>query len=91
MIIRNCCNSGIYVPLTEIRQQIDYARTVSKDICKTYSKRTPNITELLGDYNSVKTKLSMLEDFLFQAALWCDTILSDEATENNNEIIKEEE
>ena len=90
---KKCCGSGLYIPLTELRQQINYARTVSADIKKIYFRRTPSITELLNEYSAVRNKISMLEDFLFQAALWCDTILPDEVKtfKDDEETIKEEE
>lgn len=74
-----CCKKGLEIPFAELRQQLDYARTVSADIGKVYLRRTPAITELLEEYSAVKTKLSMLQDFLFQAKLWCDTIMPEEA------------
>lgn len=86
------CMAGLEVPFAELRQQLDYARTVSADVCEVYSRRTPSITELLNEYASVRTKLSMLQDFLFQASLWCDTIMPEnDLSCDNEEIIKEEE
>ena len=87
----NCCMAGLEVPFAELRQQLDYARTVSADICEVYSRRTPSITELLNEYTAVRTKLSMLQDFLFQAKLWCDTIMPAELSPENDDNLKEEE
>ncbi len=83
---KKCCE-GLRIPLSELSQQLEYARTVSSDIYNVYSARTPRITELLNEYQPVKTKLSMLLDFLFQAKLWCDTMLPPEETDE----FKEEE
>lgn len=83
---KKCCE-GLQIPLSELSQQLDYARTISSDISDVYATHTPRITELLNEYQSVKTKLSMLLDFLFQAKLWCDTMLPPETTED----FKEEE
>ena len=83
---KKCCQ-GLRIPLSELSQQLEYARTVSSDIYDVYSARTPRITDLLNEYQSVKTKLSMLLDFLFQAKLWCDTMLPSDVTDE----IKEEE
>ena len=87
-----CCMAGLEVPFAELRQQLDYARTVSADIGDVYSRRTPSITELLNEYGAVRTKLSMLQDFLFQAMLWCDTIMPEkEEPCDNGESGREEE
>lgn len=86
-----CCKKGLEIPITELRQQLEYARTVSADISDAFSRRTPNITELLSKYSTVKTKLSMLQDFLFQAKLWCDTIMPDEKFTCESILKKEEE
>lgn len=83
---QKCCE-GMRIPVSELSQQLEYARTIGSDIYNIYLSETPRITELLSEYQSVKTKLSMLLDFLFQAKLWCDTILPCEVTEN----FKEEE
>ncbi len=83
---KKCCE-GLRIPLSELSQQLEYARTISSDISGIYASRTPRITEILNEYQSVKTKLSMLLDFLFQAKLWCDTMLPPEATDD----FKEEE
>lgn len=85
-----CCFKGVEVPVSELRQQLEYARTINQDIYNVFSRRTPNITDILREYQNVQTKLSMMMDFLFQAKLWCDTLLSDE-DENENYNIKEEE
>ncbi len=87
----NCCLKGLEIPIGELRQQIIYARSVCDDIGKYCSRRTPNITELLAGYSAVKIKLSMLQDFLFQAKLWCDTILPDDASFCCENTDKEEE
>ncbi len=81
---QKCCK-GLLVPLSELSQQLEYARTVSSDIYDVYTPTTPKITELLNEYQSVRTKISMLLDFLFQAKLWCDTILPREITVEDKE------
>lgn len=73
------------IPVSELSQQLEYARTIGSDIYNIYLAETPRITELLNEYQSVKIKLSMLLDFLFQAKLWCDTILPCEVTEKYKE------
>ena len=89
---KKCCSEGREIPISELGQQLDYARTISSDICRIFSCRTPNITKLLNDYETVRIKLSMLEDFLFQAKLWCNTLTADEECPRKcEEIIKEEE
>lgn len=87
---KKCCMKGLEIPFAELRQQLDYARIISSDIEKAFSRRTPNITELLNEYSAVKTKLSMLQDFLFQANLWCDTILPKENSACESILKKEE-
>lgn len=86
-----CCMAGLEIPFDELRQQLDYAQTVSADVCEVFSRRTPSITELLNEYSAVRTKLSMLQDFLFQARLWCDTIMPENELSCDDEEFKEEE
>ena len=81
---QKCCK-GMRIPVSELSQQIEYARTVSSDIYNIYLEDTPRITELLNEYQTVRTKLSMLLDFLFQAKLWCETILPCEVKEDYKE------
>lgn len=76
--MKNKCCSGLKVPVTELRLQLDYARTVGTDIYGFFDNRIPNVTDILNEYQTLHTKLSMLLDFLFQAKLWCDTILPPE-------------
>ena len=86
-----CCMEGLEIPFAELRQQLNYARAVSADVSAVYSRRIPSITELLNEYSAVKTKLSMLQDFLFQASLWCDTIMPEtEPSCNLTENVKED-
>ena len=87
---KNCCLKELEIPFTELRLQLEYARTTGADIEKAFSRRTPNITELLSEYQTIKTKLSMLQDFLFQAKLWCDTILPEDGTSCDSILKKEE-
>lgn len=81
---KKCCE-GLRIPLSELSQQLEYARTIASDISDVYSPEIPGITDLLNEYQSIKTKLSMLLDFLFQAKLWCDTILPVGTTEKHKE------
>lgn len=62
------------VPLSEIEQQVDYARTVCSDIFRLFSPKEPDTEFLTNEYESIRTRLSMMLDFLFQAKLWCDAI-----------------
>lgn len=87
----NCCLKGLEVPVGELRQQIIYARCVCDDIERYCSRRTPNVTDLLAGYPAFRTKLSMLQDFLFQAKLWCDTILPEDVTSFCENTDEEEE
>lgn len=90
--MNNCCMAGIEIPLSELGQQLDYARTTSADICEVFSCRTPSVTDLINNYEVVRTKISMLQDFLFQAKLWCDMLMPDEECPRKKcEKIKEEE
>ncbi len=59
--------------LSEIEQQVDYARTVCSDLFNIFSPEEPDAEFLLNEYGSVRTRLSMMLDFLFQAKLWCET------------------
>ena len=74
------------IPLTELRRQLDYAQTISGDIFRIYSKSVPDCDSLITEYAAVRTKLSMILDFLFQAKLWCDII-----EENTPKSIKTKE
>ncbi len=87
-----CCFTCKEVPLNELAQQIEYARTVCSDLNEIYSEETPKITKLMSEYQNVRTKLSMLMDFLFQAKLWHDTVMPDTSLcpEKNSENEKEE-
>lgn len=62
------------VPLSEIEQQVDYARTVCSDLFKLFSPEEPDAEFLKSEYSSVRTRLSMMLDFLVQAKLWCNAI-----------------
>lgn len=91
-----CCFTGKQIPFSELRRQLEYARTVSNDIEKVYACRMPKITELLDEYSAVRSRVQMLQDFLFQAVLWCDTIMPEEEynlieDEKEKEENKEEE
>lgn len=74
----------IEIPLSEIEQQVDYARTVCSDIFRLFSPEEPDTEFLTSEYGSIRTRLSMMLDFLFQAKLWCDAI-------NRETINKEKE
>ncbi len=62
------------VPLSEIEQQVDYARTVCSDLFRLFSPEEPDTEFLKSEYGSVRTRLSMMLDFLVQAKLWCSAI-----------------
>ena len=76
--MNNCYLAGKEIPLSELSQQLDYARTTGADICEIFSCRTPSVSDLINNYEVVRTKISMLQDFLFQAKLWCDMLMPDE-------------
>ncbi len=64
----------IEVPVSEIEQQVDYARTVCSDLFRLFSPEEPDTEFLASEYCSIRNRLSMTLDFLFQAKLWCETI-----------------
>ena len=74
------------IPLTELRRQLDYAQTISGDIFRIYSKSVPDCDSLITEYAAVRTKLSMILDFLFQAKLWCDIIEENKGQTQNVDI-----
>lgn len=73
--MKKCCLADREIPVSELRQQIEYARVVSEDINKVFLRRTPEIEKILSEYGAMRSRISMLQDFLFQAQLWCDTLL----------------
>ena len=76
--MNNCCLADREIPLSELGQQLDYARITSADICEIFSCHTPNVSDLINNYEIVRTKISMLQDFLFQAKLWCEILIPEE-------------
>ncbi len=70
---KKCCPFETEIPVSQIRQQVDYAATICSDLFNLYSPEKPDIEALLIDYASTRTKLSMMLDFLHQAKLWCYT------------------
>ncbi len=62
------------IPVSEIEQQVDYARTVCSDLFNLFSPEEPDTEFLVNEYGSVRTRLSMMLDFLVQAKLWCEAI-----------------
>ncbi len=73
---KKCCPLETEIPVSQIRQQVDYAATICSDLFTLYSPEKPDIEALLIDYPSTRTKLSMMLDFLYQARVWCDAIYS---------------
>ncbi|MBQ8763297.1 MAG: hypothetical protein IJZ07_04275 [Clostridia bacterium] len=71
---KNCYPLSIEVPVSEIEQQVEYARTVCSDLFRLFSPEEPDTEFLTSEYGSVRTRLSMMLDFLFQAKLWCETL-----------------
>ena len=65
------------IQVSEIEQQVDYARTVCSDLFRLFSPEEPDADFLESEYSSVRTRLSMMLDFLFQAKLWCEAINSE--------------
>ncbi len=74
---KKCYPLSIEVPISEIEQQVEYARTVCSDLFRLFSPEEPNTEFLTSEYGSVRTRLSMMLDFLFQAKLWCEAINKD--------------
>ena len=62
------------IPLAEIEQQVDYARTVCSDLFRLFSPEEPDTGFLKNEYDSVRTRLSMMLDFLVQAKLWFESM-----------------
>lgn len=88
---KKCCKASLEIPVAELSQQIDYARTTGADICEFFACPTPSVSNLLANYEVMRTKISMLQDFLFQAKLWCDILLPDENFRNVCKKEKENE
>ena len=88
---KKCCFAGKEIPFSELRTQLDYARAISSDLDEVFSPRMPQITNILNEYATVRTKLSMLQDFLFQAKLWCDTIMPEEDCDYGEKECREED
>ena len=62
------------IPIAEIEQQVDYARTVCSDLFRLFSPEEPDTEIIRNEYDSVRTRLSMMLDFLIQAKLWCESM-----------------
>ncbi len=77
MCKKNCCKDS-EIPLTELKIQLEYAQTIASDLFKVFSSREPNISDILSEYPAISSKLSMILDFVFQAKLWCDTLMPEE-------------
>ncbi len=82
----SCRFTCVEVPLNELAQQLEYARTICSDINEFYYEDNPEITKLMSEYRNIRTKLSMLMDFLFQAKLWYDTVAPDTSLFPHNNI-----
>lgn len=69
-------NKGLELEVTasELRQQVDYARTVCGDVFKLFSSDKPDAEMLVTEYHLIRNRLSMMLDFLFQANLWCNNL-----------------
>ena len=61
------------IAIAEIEQQVDYARTVCSDLFRLFSPEEPDTEIIRNEYDSVRTRLSMMLDFLIQAKLWCES------------------
>lgn len=70
----NCCSLEMEITASELRQQVDYTRTVCNDLFKLFSSEKPDPDTLIIEYHAIRTKLSMMLDFLFQANLWCNNL-----------------
>lgn len=87
---KNCCKAELEIPVSEIKQQLNYANTIGSDLFDIFSHQMPDVSEILSEYFAIQTKLSMLLDFIFQAKAWCDTLYpkkcnNKEKTENKEE------
>ena len=73
---QNSLKFGFEIPINEIRQQTEYAQAISNDLFGLFSgidEPTPP-EAVIAALPTVRTKLSMLLDFLFQAKSWCDVL-----------------
>lgn len=73
---QNSLKLGIEIPISEIRQQTEYAQAISNDLFGLFSGiDEPTSPETVAAaLPTVRTKLSMVLDFLFQAKSWCDLL-----------------
>ena len=61
------------IPVSEIRQQLEYAQVVCEDLFNLFAvKKQNNLCDC--DLGSTETKLSMLLDFICEASCWCSML-----------------
>ncbi len=73
------------IPVTEIRQQLEYAKVICEDLFNKFAVKSREKC-LCGC--ATETKLSMLLDFIHEAISWCTLIDMNQSL--NEKIIKEE-
>ena len=62
------------ISLSEIRTHVNYGRTVCNDLYEIFNSEKIEPDDFEAFHETVRTKLSMMLDFLFQAKLWCDQL-----------------
>ena len=62
------------ITASELRQQLNYSRTVCSDVFRIFSSDEPDLEMLVTEYHAIRNRLSMMLDFLFQADLWCNNL-----------------
>ncbi len=61
------------IPVSEIRQQLEYAQVVCEDLFNMFAAKNQNICRD-SEHSSTETKLSMLLDFICEATCWCSIL-----------------
>ncbi len=67
----NLITESTDIPVSELRQQLDYARVIGGDLLNAFSKKAEKKSDEDREDEITAQKISMLLDFLFQANLWC--------------------
>lgn len=67
----NLITESTDLPVSELRQQLDYARVIGGDLLNAFSKKAEKKSDEDREDEITAQKISMLLDFLFQANLWC--------------------
>lgn len=61
------------IPVSEIRQQLEYAQVVCEDLFNLFAVKNQN-NLCCCEHSSTETKLSMLLDFICEASCWCSVL-----------------